>query len=108
MINCSGCGNPTVARQVPKGPKGPWTAYECRSGCFKPGTQYKLTTNPPREQQVQAAQQASNANPSDSTALLREILVTVRSLHALVNRHVTLKDDPLEIQVGKVEEGRPF
>ena len=103
IVSCSGCGNPTTPRNVPKGPNGPWVAWECGNGCMN--GKYKLTTKPPKFQ-VGATQ--SPQGGTDAIKILNEILVTVKSLHTIVNRHVTLKDDPLEVQVDKIEGDNPF
>ena len=100
-IPCSGCGNPTTPRQIQKGPRGPWTAYECLSGCLKPGTNYKLTTSPPKA----PAAQASNGG-GEAVEILKRIDAKLTGIYnALVNKNA-LQEDPLENV--QVDEPTPF
>lgn len=91
-VLCMSCGNPTVPAQK-NGPRGPWTAWECHSGCLKPGTNYKLTTKAPQQTAPQVQRQA----PPQNDAMLKAMQSIATSLHTIAT-HITLSKDPLEQQ----------
>lgn len=96
IINCVQCGKPTIPRQVQKGPNGPWTAYECHSGCMN--GQYKLTTKPPKAPKAPYSEPPpTNGALSESTRVLKQIHTELVGIRQLLNSKITLKNDPLEI-----------
>lgn len=92
-VLCSACGNPTTPRLVPKGPNGPWTAFECTAGCRTPDGKYKLSTKPPKETKPTTTPQptvSSDTNLASIAQSLKEIASILK-----------LWEDPLEKEARK-------
>jgi len=99
----------TTPRTIPKGPRGPWVANECLSGCVNEKG-YKLTTPAPKAPYggSQGGQTGGQGGGNEATGLLRQILTELQSIRQMVNAKTTLANDPLEIQVEEQQESAPF
>jgi len=91
-VLCKQCGNPTVAREVQKGPSGPWTAYECNSGCMN-DKGYKLSTSPKRD---------SRRAPAPLPPVSSPTMDMLKQIDSKLDRLIMYATDPLE---KKVNEG---
>ena len=94
-VNCKNCGLPCIPREVKKGPRGPWTAYECHGGCTN-DKGYKLTTSPPRQS---TGNEFPKGNFKPTVNNTEKQLDQIINLLTEIHKMMVLRNDPLEKQV---------
>ena len=111
MIVCKECQGPTNARQVSKGPNGPWTAHECAGSCRTPDGKYKLTTSPPRDDQggyvdPPPGRVTTTKNPNEAIEILKAIDYKLARMCQMLAvkldpiEKVDLSDEAVDLEVG--------